>query len=309
MESLAKKYIKTRKKEKVKKAHVLSDCDDTQTEITTTYFSYFTKEKNWNINDFEIKTTMIGHGKFGSIYLAREKHSKYKLVLKILKKDELKLHDIDYHEEINNHIKASDHSNIIKMYGYFDDTKRVYIMMEYASRGDVYTEGEQWSEQKTSTYIRDIAHALMHCHSKGIIHRDVKPENILLTKENIVKLCDFGWSVQTNGEKVSKLCGTLDYLCPQMVVPVCEEYSFECDIWSLGVLMYEFLVGKPPFFSTSYGKTYNNIRNEDPTYPTKISKEAKNLLEKLLVKDGKQRISLSEVIKHTWIVQNSSNYI
>jgi serine/threonine protein kinase len=106
-------------------------------------------------------------------------------------------------------------------------------------------------------YIESLAKALTYCHEKHVIHRDIKPENLLLDHRGELKIADFGWSVHAPNAKRKTMCGTLDYLPPEMVEG--REHDNTVDIWSLGVLTYEFLVGYPPFEAQGYQETYSRI--------------------------------------------------
>ena len=131
---------------------------------------------------------------------------------------------------------------------YFYDATRVYLILEYAPKGELYKEltaCTRFDEPRTATYIRQLAEALKYCHSKHVIHRDIKPENLLLGLKGNLKIADFGWSVHAPSSRRTTLCGTLDYLPPEMIEG--KEHDEMVDIWSLGVLCYEFLVGEPPF--------------------------------------------------------------
>ncbi|MEQ2171884.1 hypothetical protein GOODEAATRI_015154, partial [Goodea atripinnis] len=106
-------------------------------------------------------------------------------------------------------------------------------------------------------YIMELADALHYCHTKNVIHRDIKPENLLLGGNGELKIADFGWSVHTPSSRRSTLCGTLDYLPPEMIEG--KTHDEKVDLWSLGVLCYEFLVGKPPFEAKTHDETYRRI--------------------------------------------------
>ena len=134
------------------------------------------------------------------------------------------------------------------MYGYFYDSKRIYLILEYSPGGELYkklTQPGHFSEKVSAKYICDLALALDYCHQKHVIHRDIKPENLLVGAHGEIKIADFGWSVHAPTSRRNTLCGTLDYLQPEMVEG--QEHDEKVDIWSLGVLMYEFLIGCPPF--------------------------------------------------------------
>ena len=141
------------------------------------------------------------------------------------------------------------------MYGYFWDEKRIYLILEFAPGGELYkrlTAKGRFSETETAKYILEMSRALEYCHQKHVIHRDIKPENLLLGLNGELKIADFGWSVHAPSLRRETFCGTLDYLPPEMVEV--KGYDEKVDLWSLGVLCYEFLVGEPPF-DVSHRKT------------------------------------------------------
>lgn len=141
------------------------------------------------------------------------------------------------------------HPNVLRLYGYFHDEKRIFLMIEFAAQGELYKQLTKppyhFSESRSSRYIDQMADGLGYLHSKHVIHRDIKPENILIGINGELKIGDFGWSVHAPGLRRKTLCGTLDYLPPEMVER--KDHNEKVDHWALGVLAYEFLVGKPPF--------------------------------------------------------------
>lgn len=265
------------------------------------------KSKHWTLRDFDIGKP-LGRGKFGNVYLAREKKSKYIVALKVLFKQQLQQahveHQLRREIEIQSHLR---HPNILRLYGYFYDESRVYLILEYAARGELYKELQRqkvFNEQRAATYIASLAQALIHCHEKHVIHRDIKPENLLVGIKGELKIADFGWSVHTFNKRRT-MCGTLDYLPPEMVES--KEHDAGVDIWSLGVLCYEFLYGTAPFEAIRHSDTYKRIVKIDLKFPPKpmISPQAKDLISKLLVKDSTQRLPLNHVLTHPWIVSNA----
>lgn len=132
---------------------------------------------------------------------------------------------------------------------------------------------------RTATYIAQLADALKYCHSKSVIHRDIKPENLLLGMNGEIKIADFGWSVHAPSSRRDTLCGTLDYLPPEMVSG--KTHNHTVDFWSVGVLCYECLVGKPPFYATTNDETYVNIKRLRYTFPSFVSEGAKDLISKV----------------------------
>uniref|UniRef100_A0A1I7UL93 Aurora kinase n=1 Tax=Caenorhabditis tropicalis TaxID=1561998 RepID=A0A1I7UL93_9PELO len=255
-----------------------------------------------SIKDFEIGRP-LGKGKFGSVYLARTKMGHFHCAIKVLFKSQLISggveHQLEREIEIQSHLN---HPNIIRLYTYFWDTKKIYLVLEYAPGGEMYkqlTTQKRFSEPTAGKYMYEIADALSYCHRKNVIHRDIKPENLLIGSRGELKIGDFGWSVHAPSNKRQTMCGTMDYLPPEMVVG--QAHSDAVDLWAIGVLCYEFLVGKPPFEHEQQTETYSAIKAARFTYPDHVKKGARDLISKLLVIDAKKRISLEEVKKHYWV--------
>ncbi|NXS55682.1 AURKA kinase, partial [Brachypteracias leptosomus] len=278
-----------------------------KSEETTKKKNEETKKRQWSLDDFEIGRP-LGKGKFGNVYLAREKQSKFILALKVLFKTQLEEagveHQLRREVEIQSHLR---HPNILRLYGYFHDVTRVYLILEYAPRGEVYKELQKltkFDEQRTATYITELADALSYCHSKSVIHRDIKPENLLLGSNGELKIADFGWSVHAPSSRRTTLCGTLDYLPPEMIEG--RTHDEKVDIWSLGVLCYEFLVGKPPFEAETYQETYRAISRVEFRFPPFVTEGARDLISKLLKHNPFHRMPLKDVLLHPWITANST---
>ena len=263
------------------------------------------KGKQWSLDDFEIGKP-LGRGKFGSVYLAREKKTKYIVALKVLQKSQLLKsgveHQLRREIEIQSHLR---HKNILRMYGYFYDAKRIYLILEYSTGGELYkklTARGRFSERVSACYISDLSKALHFCHNKHVIHRDIKPENLLIGAQGEIKIADFGWSVHAPSSRRNTLCGTLDYLPPEMVEG--REHDEMVDVWSLGVLMYEFLVGSPPFEAEGHQATYRRISSIDLRFPPGVQPDAQDLIRRLLRKRPSERLPLTEVPKHPWVLRN-----
>lgn len=258
----------------------------------------------WSLSDFDIGRP-LGKGKFGNVYMAREKKSKYIVALKLMFKSQLLKagveHQLRREIEIQTHLR---HPHILKLFGYFYDDTRIYLILEYAPKGELYKELQKhtrFDDARSAKYIAQLADALIYCHSKKVIHRDIKPENLLLGMKGDLKIADFGWSVHAPSSRRHTMCGTLDYLPPEMVEG---KFHNECvDLWSLGVLCYEFLVGKPPFEAEGHSNTYKRICKVDLRFPDFVSEGARDLISKLLRHDPKARLPLEEVLKHPWIIQ------
>jgi len=260
----------------------------------------------WTLKDFDIGRP-LGKGKFGNVYLAREKKSQYIVALKILFKSQLTKsgveHQLRREIEIQSHLR---HPNILRLFGYFYDDHKIYLILEFAPRGEMYKtlqkcNGGRFDEPRASKYIAQMTQALAYCHSMKVIHRDIKPENLLLDMKGDLKISDFGWSVHAPSSRRATMCGTLDYLPPEMIEG--KTHNERVDHWALGILTYEFLCGKPPFESETNQDTYKRIVNIDLRFPNHVSASARDLVSRLLRKNPEQRIDLEDVLKHAWIVQ------
>ncbi|NXU55025.1 AURKA kinase, partial [Turnix velox] len=313
VQATARPQVSSKSNEKPQQAAVVakkSEAESTskqKNEETAKKKNEETKKRQWCLDDFEIGRP-LGKGKFGNVYLAREKKSKFILALKVLFKTQLEEagveHQLRREVEIQSHLR---HPNILRLYGYFHDVTRVYLMLEHAPRGEVYKELQKlkkFDEQRTATYVTELADALSYCHSKSVIHRDIKPENLLLGSNGELKIADFGWSVHAPSSRRTTLCGTLDYLPPEMIEG--RTHDEKVDIWSLGVLCYEFLVGKPPFEAETYQETYRAISRVEFKFPPFVSEGARDLISKLLKHNPFHRLPLKDVLLHPWITANST---
>ncbi|KAF6234643.1 hypothetical protein HO173_007269 [Letharia columbiana] len=264
--------------------------------------------KKFHLGMFEIGKP-LGKGKFGRVYLAKERSTGFVCALKVLHKSELQQGKVEkqVRREIEIHSNLR-HPNILRFYGHFHDSKRVFLILEFAGKGELYKhlrKENKFPEWKAAQYIAQMAAALKYLHKKHVMHRDIKPENILVGIHGEIKISDFGWSVHAPNNRRNTMCGTLDYLPPEMIKPGSQEnfYNEKVDLWSLGVLTYEFLVGEAPFEDTPV-MTQRRIARGEMTVPKFVSPEARDLIERLLVLDPEKRIPLVEVQKHPWIVKH-----
>jgi len=245
--------------------------------------------KQFHLGMFEIGRP-LGKGKFGRVYLARERTTGFVCALKTLYKSELQNSSAE--KQVRREVEIQSnlrHPNILKLYGHFHDSKRIFLILEFAGKGELYKHlrrENRFPEWKAAQYIAQCAAALRYLHRKHVIHRDIKPENILLGIHGEIKIADFGWSVHAPSRRRQTLCGTLDYLPPEMVSNSRREagkqmsYNEKVDLWSLGVLTYEFLVGEAPFEDTQV-MTQVRISRADMTIPSFVSPEARDLIKRV----------------------------
>jgi len=264
----------------------------------------------WKLDDFDIGQS-LGRGKFGNVVLAREKPSKFICALKILYRDQLKKANIEHQVkreiQIQYHLR---HKNILKLHGYFYDERRVFIILEYAKGGELYKHlkaKKRFDEDTAAKYIMSLASALDYIHQHNVIHRDIKPENILLDSNGNLKLADFGWAVHTPLHRRTTICGTIDYLAPEIVMG--KHHDKKVDNWSLGVLTYEFIVGRPPFEAAGDKATYLKIKAGELRFPSHVSSAAEDFIRCLLQRDPSRRMNLSDIHAHPFIKKCKSDDI
>ncbi|XP_066578552.1 aurora kinase B isoform X1 [Amia ocellicauda] len=262
--------------------------------------------KRFCINDFDIGRP-LGKGKFGNVYLARERKLKFIVALKVLFKSQIEKEGVEHQLrreiEIQSHLR---HPNILRFYQYFHDRTRVYLVLEYAPQGEMYKQLQRcgrFDDQRTATYMEELADALLYCHERKVIHRDIKPENLLLGFRGELKIADFGWSVHAPSLRRRTMCGTLDYLPPEMIEG--RTHDEKVDLWCIGVLCYECLVGNPPFETSSHSDTYKRITKVDLQFPKVVSDGARDLISKLLRHNPAMRLPLRSVQDHPWVKANS----
>lgn len=275
--------------------HRSSD-DSTSHRRTLTEPTLYTQPtpRQFHLGMFEIGKP-LGKGKFGRVYLAKERSSGFVCALKVLHKQELQQGKVEKQVrreiEIQSHLA---HPNILRLFGHFHDAKRIFLILEFAGKGELYKHlrrEQRFPEWKASQYIAQMAAALKYLHKKHVMHRDIKPENILVGIHGEIKISDFGWSVHAPNNRRHTMCGTLDYLPPEMLKGG-NGYSEKVDLWSLGVLLYEFLVGEAPFEDTQI-MTQKKIVRGEYTVPAFVSPEAKDLIKKV-----------SLLIAEVWVVKS-----
>ena len=216
----------------------------------------------------------------------------------------LKLTTFNFNKEIEI-LQELNHHNIIKIKTNINTLDYAFLIMEYASNGNLYefysTQGPL-SNQLTSRYIYQVTIALLYIHKCGIMHRDVKAENILLTDNfSCIKLCDFGLS--THDKTSDCVCGTIDYFAPELLMV--EMYNYKIDIWALGILIWELLIAESPFLINDIGYVYvpPEFVNEKYVFQKSIGAFAKDLIKKILRFIPSNRPTYIDILKHGFITQ------
>ena len=257
-----------------------------------------------------IKKKLLGTGAFGEVWLVRHKDLERDFAMKIIKKRKNKSNE---EKEILNEIeilKKLDHPKILKIIDFYSKVKKYYIITEYCPEGELFNEiikKGRFDEGQTAFIINQILKAICYCHRNHIIHRDIKPENIMITKREKngclqVKLIDFGTAkIFEKGQSENRYVGSSYYMAPEVLK---RKYDEKCDLWSIGVIFYILLTGRPPFDGNDDEEILKNVEigiYDKTSYPfPSLSSYAKDLINKLLQYDAKKRISAEEALEHPW---------
>eukprot|EP00210_Caulerpa_lentillifera_P004305 g4108.t1 len=271
---------------------------------STKYEDYRKTKRMYKLSEFRF-IRELGRGKYGQVLLAMDMELDILVAIKRIKTTVGKqLYDQFRSEiEIQGHIQ---HPNIIKLYGHFIENDTMHLVLECALHGSLYDtllKHGPLSEAAVSRYIKALANVLGHLHSHDVIHRDIKPENVLLTETGDVKLADFGWSVLSSEVESMTVCGTLDYLSPEMLKYT--KHDCRVDIWSLGTLCFELLFGVTPFHDEDCLNTCKRIKEANFSFPSTpvVSENAKHFISSILVRDPDSRLSIDQIERHPFITR------
>uniref|UniRef100_A0A7E4W2V4 Aurora kinase n=1 Tax=Panagrellus redivivus TaxID=6233 RepID=A0A7E4W2V4_PANRE len=255
-------------------------------------------QRKFVVSDFEFGKK-LGQGRFGTVFLGREKKNNFILAIKrinnITLTSDQTLLQMKREIELQYYLL---HKNILLLYGFFDDLNHVYILLEACPAGTLFRalKLNGGLNVPRATYVVDcVADALNYCHDRHVIHRDVKPENILLTEEFVPKLADFGWAVCTEKKNRETYCGTPHYLSPEMLNSDNNHaHTFKIDNWALGVLYYECLTSQTPFYSKDKTMTFHNIKCARIRQHKHITAGVLNVITGLLTVDVEKRSELND---------------
>ncbi|KAH0787740.1 AGC family protein kinase [Histomonas meleagridis] len=251
-------------------------------------------------DDFNL-CELIGHGAFGQVLRVTDKETGKNYAMKVLSKahivKEKKMNYVKVERDVMTKLR---HPNIVRLCLTFQDPGNLYYVIEYAKNGDlqkVLNEKKTLSIENTKIIMGQVLLALAHMHQHRIIHRDMKPENILLDEHNRVKITDFGTAKMFAADvpfyvERGSFVGSGDYVSPETLneTPV----GPSSDLWSYGCILYTLLVGQPPFHTDSMYETFQRIQNLQYEIPESVPNDAKDLIKKLLIIDPTKRIGHGE---------------
>ncbi|KAL4226645.1 NUAK SNF1-like kinase 1 [Mactra antiquata] len=253
-------------------------------------------------NRFELKKT-LGEGTYGKVKLAVERSSGKQFAIKYIRKS--KIHDEHDLNRIRREIKimsSLNHPHIIKVNEVFENKDKIILVMECADGGELYDyiNNNNLTEKDARRIFRQIVSAIQYCHRLGIVHRDLKLENILLDRDNNAKIADFGLSNYYNySDKLKTFCGSPLYASPEIVSGQ-PYYGPEVDCWSLGVVLYTLVYGTMPFDGSNFKRLRTQITTGDYYEPDKPSESA-GLIRHLLTVNPAKRANIGDILCHWWV--------
>lgn len=261
---------------------------------------------NIALKDLQVMST-LGCGAFGRVKLCKYPAKDQFFALKCQSKRAIV--DSGLQDHVLNEMSVMrriDHPFIAKLYLALQDAKYIYFVLELLQGGELFTHLRsrgKLSEQSARFYAAAVVYAFATLHAKKIAYRDLKPENLVMDNNGYIKLVDFGLAKQLLSGKTWTLCGTPDYLAPEIILN--EGHDLAVDYWALGVLIYEMVVGAPPFYAEDPMEVYEKILSGNPVYPTFFTRNLTDLIKKLLRSQqakrlGNTRGGTAAVVKHKW---------
>ncbi|CAR30202.1 cAMP-dependent protein kinase type 2 [Lachancea thermotolerans] len=259
----------------------------------------------YSLNDFQILRT-LGTGSFGRVHLVRSVHNGRYYAIKVLKKEQvIRMKQIEHTNDERRMLKLVDHPFLIRMWGTFQDSRNLFMVMDYIEGGELFSllrKSQRFPNPVAKFYAAEVILALEYLHAHDIIYRDLKPENILLDRNGHIKITDFGFAKEVDTVTWT-LCGTPDYIAPEVIAT--KPYNKSVDWWSLGILIFEMLAGYTPFYDATPMKTYEKILQGKVAYPPFFHPDVVDLLSKLITADLTRRLGNlqsgpQDVKSHPW---------
>lgn len=247
------------------------------------------------LDDFNF-VAVLGRGNFGKVMLAESKNTRQLYAIKVLKKDFILESDEVEGTRSEKRIfliaNRERHPFLINLHSCFQTENRIYFVMEYISGGDLmwHIQKELFSYRRAQFYAAEVLLALKYFHDNGVIYRDLKLDNILLTLDGHIKIADYGlckedmWYGRTTGT----FCGTPDFMAPEIILD--QKYGRAVDWWAFGVLIYQMLLGKSPFRGEDDDEVFDAILSDEPLYPINMPRNSVSILQALLTRDPEKRL-------------------
>ncbi|XP_033992541.1 serine/threonine-protein kinase MARK2 isoform X6 [Trematomus bernacchii] len=256
-----------------------------------------------HIGNYRLLKT-IGKGNFAKVKLARHVLTGKEVAVKIIDKTQLNSSSLQKLFREVRIMKMLNHPNIVKLFEVIETEKTLYLVMEYASGGEVFdylVAHGRMKEKEARAKFRQIVSAVQYCHQKCIVHRDLKAENLLLDADMNIKIADFGFSNEfTLGNKLDTFCGSPPYAAPELFQG--KKYDGpEVDVWSLGVILYTLVSGSLPFDGQNLKELRERVLRGKYRIPFYMSTDCENLLKKFLILNPSKRGSLEQIMRDRWM--------
>ena len=265
------------------------------------------------LSDFTV-IKELGSGSFGHVILAQHKITQVKYAIKAIdKRNKVNIKEMPYFIREIEIMYRVHHPNVVKLFGHFEDNNYCYFIMEYIPGGNIYSLVQRLKPvtlQGIASIMKEVISAVYFLHHMNpkIVHRDIKPENVLLDQSNHAKLTDFGWSNYMEGDiKRTTVCGTPVYLAPEIINNM--GHDEHVDIWCIGVLLFELMVGRPPFSGETEQSVRYNILKMRINWPKNMDSDAADLISKILKYNPEERISLEQMLLHPFFTKFFPNAI
>ncbi|CAL0328353.1 unnamed protein product [Lupinus luteus] len=260
-----------------------------------------------SIEDFDI-LKVVGQGAFAKVYQVRKKGTSQIYAMKVMRKDKImEKNHAEYMKAERDILTKIEHPYVVQLRYSFQTKYRLYLVLDFVNGGhlffQLYHQG-LFREDLARIYAAEIVSAVSHLHSNGIMHRDLKPENILMDADGHVMLTDFGLAKRfEESTRSNSMCGTVEYMAPEIILG--KGHDKAADWWSVGILLFEMLTGKPPFFGGNREKIQQKIVKDRIKLPAFLSSEAHSLLKGLLQKEACKRLGsgtkgIEEIKGHKW---------
>ncbi|XP_013874508.1 serine/threonine-protein kinase MARK2 isoform X6 [Austrofundulus limnaeus] len=265
--------------------------------------SMTTSDDQPHIGNYRLLKT-IGKGNFAKVKLARHVLTGKEVAVKIIDKTQLNSSSLQKLFREVRIMKMLNHPNIVKLFEVIETEKTLYLVMEYASGGEVFdylVAHGRMKEKEARAKFRQIVSAVQYCHQKCIVHRDLKAENLLLDADMNIKIADFGFSNEfTLGNKLDTFCGSPPYAAPELFQG--KKYDGpEVDVWSLGVILYTLVSGSLPFDGQNLKELRERVLRGKYRIPFYMSTDCENLLKKFLILNPSKRGSLEQIMRDRWM--------
>ena len=252
--------------------------------------------------------SVIGHGAYGSLWLGTDNIGHQSVAIKCVAKDQTS-ENLEKVHKLCRLTMQFNHPFVVSTYDTFDDERSIHSVMEFCSGGtlmDMLQKGPL-PEDRAAALLTEVLLALKYLHNEcHVVHRDVKPENILIDAYGHVRLADFGFltDVDCKSALLRTACGSPAFTAPEVMKR--EKYNVQADVWSFGVVMYVTLFGNLPFHETNIMGYMQRVICDDISIPTCVSEEARDLLTKILEKDWQKRLTVDDILRHPWICERST---